>query len=465
MKCWILLLFMFLQTFPSLLFAGDLMWSGRYRLEGIQIHNSEMSEDRQKAFSIHHLNLSPKIVVLDGITIDAQFDIFNNAHHPASQVGAVFGSGPGDTTPTTAEDSNVLSQTGLLDGIRISQMYLNWKTEYGSFVAGRIPMNFGLGMIFNSGKEPFSHWLNTLDAIGYKFLIKMASGNLMLMPIYGKVAEGSDIAGDDDVNDIIFHIQFENPDTNMIMGFLWNKRHAGTSDAPAKAFGGTSTVGTFETERKHIFLQTQTDVYKMSIELASENGSTGVLSPSGGGIDMDASGIAMEIDWKTQNKWQVGLKAGYATGDDPSTPNKFEGFNFSRNYDVALLLFNYPLGQFDIFNSARQRDINRTASGEFDNEVVGNAIYIAPHITWALGSSWSFKGQLTYATINQAPTGGSSSLGTEWDFSFIYRPHEHLTWQTDIAWLSPGDAFSGLNGDSYEVSNVYGLTSRLSLSF
>ena len=61
-------------------FAGDLEWSGFYRIEAYRIDKSELSDNgRKKSYGLHHLVLKPKIVAADSLTIHSRFDVFNKS--------------------------------------------------------------------------------------------------------------------------------------------------------------------------------------------------------------------------------------------------------------------------------------------------------------------------------------------------------------------------------------------------
>src|SRR3989344_5765070 len=74
---------------------ADIEWSGVYRFEGNHLKNSELGDrGKELGYGLHHLVLRPKIVAGDGLTIQGQFNIFNDAtNYPNSQMGQVWGSG------------------------------------------------------------------------------------------------------------------------------------------------------------------------------------------------------------------------------------------------------------------------------------------------------------------------------------------------------------------------------------
>src|SRR5438309_5480499 len=75
--------------------AGDLAWSGYYRLEGLSLNNSRLDGTKEeKSYILHHLVLSPKIVAADSVQIFTRFDIFNNSVGASNQAGQFMGQAP-----------------------------------------------------------------------------------------------------------------------------------------------------------------------------------------------------------------------------------------------------------------------------------------------------------------------------------------------------------------------------------
>ncbi len=229
----ITLSFLVSTLFINSAMAGDLEWSGVYRFEGNFLKNSELDGDgKELTYGLHHLVLRPKIVAGDGLTIYGQFDLLNSTAEPNTQMGQVWGSGVGGTPPTSASNSNTLGQTQKSETLEVTQLYLTFTQEYGSLLVGRAPLHFGLGMTHNAGRGLFDHYFDTRDLVGYKFVV----GNLFFMPMIGKPSE-KNINNSDDVNDYMFHFQYENPETDLEMGVYYWMRKASNqgSDAPAGA--------------------------------------------------------------------------------------------------------------------------------------------------------------------------------------------------------------------------------------
>lgn len=469
-------LFLAVFLFVPAAFAGDIEWSGNYRFEGVKIENADMTTlEKNKQYMLHHLVLSPKITAYDGLTINGRFDILNSAAYPNSQLGQFFGSGIGQPAGTTADTNDVLSDRQAAEMLVVNHLYLTYAHEFGVLTVGRAPIHFGLGMSYNAGNGPFDHWLDNRDMVAYKF----STGNLSFTPAFAKVVE-DDIGFEDDIDDYMIQMMYENPDTELKLGVMYRNRHAARhgNDIPgAPVFGdGASTspqglVG-FEGEYWNLFFQRWVgSSFKFGIEIASQKGETGVTA-TGAAVELDGYGIAMEMDWMPKDaKFNFGLKAGVASGDDANTTNSYEGFMFDRNYDVAFLLFNHPMGQFDIFRTAGNRITTPTnpqemPSSRADEETISNVFYVAPTMKYKWSQKFDTQLGLTYAQLNSDPLSAvnvEKAVGFEVDITLTYKPYDNVQWVNRMGLFSPGAAFEG--GGAFVTDSIWGLETKAAITF
>lgn len=473
--------------------AADLTWGGLYRFEGVKIQNPELaSANTDKAYALHHLVLTPKIIAADGLTIYSRFDLFNNPTWGANQqFGEVLGSGVNPTgnpngpsgagTSTGGSDSNAVSRSGAAGDLAVTTLYASWVQEFGQFVVGRAPLHFGLGVAYNAGNGMFDHYLDTRDMVGYKFVL----GNLFFMPILAKVNEGS-FGKEDDVNDYLFHFQYDNPDTELSLGVLYGIRvgtfdgndfprngEIGGGDPATPATLSTRTNG-YKTTLISLYSSQKTGDATIAVEANLLSGDTGLTTPAQQGVAINSYGIAGEVNWApAESKWKGALKLGVASGDDPGTADTYEGFIFSRNYDVGMLMFNHPLGDSsaDFFRTGL---IRKSATGtqaetwnQPDTEAISNVIYIAPSVQHQWKENLSWGGTLVYGRLNKESIPGKGmalDLGFELDLNLTYKPYERLTWVTEVGALMPGSAWQA-GSNNFENKFNYGVITKAAISF
>ncbi len=475
-------------AFASISHAVDLSWKGKYRFEGLSLQNPDLGDGRrEKSYILNHLILEPKIVPTDGVVINGRFDIMNNENYPASQVGQVLGgpvtaanSGCSSNRPG-ADCSRTTRRTMADDTLRVTQLYLHWLNEQSSLVIGRAPIQFGLGMTYNPGLGDFDHWLETRGLVAYKIVM----GNLSITPMYSKLYEGQ-LIGEEDMTQFLIQLQYDNPDTDLSMGVMYDVRNAPkwANDPPfgAGAYGGTgasiSTDSGWNTRLLSVFVKKRTETFSFGMEGGFLSGSTGVNTSTGAGVGVESFGLATETEYKPlDSKWSWSLKAGLAGGDNINSPEKHDAFFFNRNYDIAFLMFNHHLGGWNATGSRAfvgERGITNLNAKEHlnsvDSDTVTNTMYIAPGFRQRLGEKWSWTGRFVYANLQevQAPS-ASRDLGIEVDFGVQFRPHENVNWVTEIGALFPGTGWSnsGTPGipATAPLQNAYGLQTRAAFSF
>jgi hypothetical protein len=474
------------SSFVSSAFASNIDWSGVYRIEGYSISNSELNDkNRLKDFGLHHMVLRPKIVAADGHEIRGQFNIFNMSSNTAglnanTQVGQVWGngvnqSGSADTT-NNFPDSNSRAQNNRAEDIQVSQLYLTFNHEYGQVIAGRAPIHFGLGMYHNAGMGLFDHFYDTRDLIGYKIV----AGNIWLLPMIGKVSEGT-LNRTDDVTDFMVQLQYDNPDTMMEIGAFYQLRKSGEqgSDGPTDTAAGNSYFGAgarendIDNQTINLYAKKNAETWSLGIEIGFQSGDLGVRNGSGNDITVGGSGVALELEFMPEDSpSEFFLKAGYATGDDKESEGSFEGFFFDRNYNVGFLMMNHTIGQADFFNTGFNGGGPNTTSGENDNvdvETISNVIYVAPGFKYGWNDRWSSRFTLITGWLQEdaVTDQDSKELGYEVDMSLEFEPKDGVLWMTEVGLLSPGAAFKGAEGtaNEFESKFAYGLSMKAAISF
>lgn len=475
--------------------AVNLEWSGLYRIEGYDLSNTELrnSSKKNQQYGLHHLILRPKVIASDGITIHSQFEIFNpntranNGFYNNSQMGDFWGSGVNATDMTnTPSQSNALSANPSAGTVNVSQLYMTYDHEFGQFIVGRVPIQFGLGMTYSAGRGLFDHWYNTKDLVGYKMIF----GNMSLLPMIGKSREGL-MNYTDDVDNYMIQFIYENPETDISMGVFYDIKKSSDqgSDAPTgvNGFGGAGSRNSVGMNIKTltVFALRDTRPWRLGFEASFVSGDYGVQTVDGQNVGAGGYGIAVEVDYKPEaSKSSWGLRTGIATGDDPNT-NNYESFLFNKNYDVAFLMFNHMLGQFDVLRTSPftpnyfrskcpagtdYENCGPSTAGAtpenrgLDIEAISNVIYLAPRYHYQWTDRWSLGATLVTGWVRQtAQANMKSDLGYEADFSLAYSPKKGILWVNQVGLLFPGAAFKA--GGLYESTFTMGFGTKAAISF
>lgn len=457
--------------------AGDIKWEGNYRFEGIKVFNPSLSDGgNDKSYMLHHLTLKPQFTAYDGLTVHSRFDLLNNPNFQNDQLGQTFGAGvnpaPG-TAGANSGNTNTTSDQQASGMLRVNELYANWAHEFGVLTVGRAPMHFGLGIMFNGGFGMFDHWLENRDLVAYKMVL----GNFSVMPVMAKTYEGL-LDEEDDINDFILQLNYENPESELELGFIYQARrstsNANSNDTSTVVIGnGSALSDNYEVDSYNFFVSQWVDKVKLAFEVGVMSGNTGLMK-NGSEIKHDAFGGAVKASWMPEgSSWGATFDLGYASGDDPATENSFEGYIFDRNYDVAFLMFNHPMGTQDFFRTAYLRNLNTTgtvatnsAGNSFDSEAISNTLYasVAAHYKWA--EKYNLETRLTYAQLNTDPlnTNVDSAAGFELDLGLTYEPFKGFQWINRAGIFLPGAAFEG-GTNNISVSNAFGFETKAAISF
>lgn len=451
--------------------ASGIQWGGQYRVEGVWLDGPTLGNSGGgHRYGLHHLSLRPEIVPADRFLIRGQVEVFNSSQYPEGNTLGEFWGGTAHVPSGASEDPFTLRGGVDMGFVAVSQLYLQWFQDFGTFTVGRAPLNFGLGMSYSAGDGPWDHWMSTRDLLSYT--IQM--GNFSITPTYAKLSEGR-IQSEDDVNEYLAEIKYENEDTGLSGGVLYRMRRVGTfgNDRPQPAGGVSGGFGEagFEEDQTSFFFKRQRQNWSLGLELSFVEGKTGYTTAAGSPIDSNGFGLAAELTYqKPDSRWQWFLKGGLASGDDPATEDAYEGFIFHRNYDVSLLLFNHVMGARGT-NLLGTGGISRAPydpandlSVQADVESLSNAFYISPQLRYRWSERWNVEGRLTYASLQNTQPGWEKDLGYELDILTDFAINSRVTWRNGFAFLFPGQAFTGLN-DQYSNSFAFGWISQAAIQF
>ena len=235
----------------------------------------------------------------------------------------------------------------------------------------------------------------------------------------------------------------------------------------------------------NLYVSQWVDLVQVAFELGFHSGPIGLTTDQGQGIEHEAMGGVLELSYHPpKSPWGFNLNLGFASGDDPSTPETFEGYIFDQNYQVAFLLFNHPLGQADFFRTAALRGGKPNANAEdpdnpdsspgashstedFDTEALSNSLFIsgAAHYKWS--DHYDLEARMTYAQLDKIPLLNSnmeSGVGFEMDLSLHYKPFKGFQWINRAGLFMPGPAFKG-GSQNFPTRQVFGVETKAALSF
>ena len=310
------------------------------------------------------------------------------------------------------------------------------------------------------------------------------------MPMFGRNHRGSGFSVGSQATEEMINIDYTNPETESTFAIFHQVRTAGPGANDANLYfapydtGGTpQIVGGLNTTLTSLYFARGWESFKFKMEAGFRSGSTGItynnyLGQQAGNsiVALSGYGIAIQLEFpRPDSRWQWQVRTGIASGDNPQTQN-YEGFYFSRNYDVAMLLFNHPMGQnsYDVLRTdlVRQRNnLNAVYSNDqtVDEDTVSNAIYLSPKFDYLINDKWEWNNTLTYAITQVNPsttqtTGVGTDLGYEYDVGVTYKPHEKIRWINRLGIFVPGTVFKE-GAVARDVNYTYGWETKAAISF
>lgn len=443
--------------------ALSLDWSGVYRFEWTEIDKPSLgSPSERKAYGLNFLELSPTIVAADGVNVKTRFQVMSNSVYHSSQLGDIWGMNHGNGSPYLSGNQGETE-------IEVRELYLNFNQEYGALIAGRAPLNFGLGMTYSSGDGAFDHWYTTRDMVGYKIVL----GNWFIMPMLTRMQSAGYNQGGTVATNAI-HLQYESEDKTSVLGILQENTTGansalGYTATQTEALGGLGATapGNMKIQKTNVYIAREFSTFGFKVEAGFQSGSTGITNAGGESVDINGHGLAAELYIpQKSSKWGYSMKLGMATGKDEGSKD-FGAYAFHRNYNVGMLLFNHRLGQRDFLQTRAYQPDGTSVGASADDEMVSNAAFVAPVIAYDWNERIQIRNTLVYGYLFnevQSSVDSAKDLGLEWDIELVYKPSARVQWVNQVGLLFPGEAFRNGN-DNLGNEFTFGFVTKAAISF
>ncbi|MBC7387480.1 MAG: hypothetical protein H7301_15120 [Cryobacterium sp.] len=471
--------------------AMDVDWSGQFRGEAVMINNyaplsnvttgaggyeTTASGSQNARFQTLFLRLRPKLIINDNVSIKSEWWLGN-------PITGFYGS---DYPGASRADQRYYNST-FSGGSTISaqRFWAEFLTDIGTFQVGRAPINWGLGIVHNSGEGVFDRYQSTGDTI--RMISKF--GNFSLIPAHTKYDMGNAVGGTcvggvacahptggATLSEYSLGLRYENQDEDFEGGVNFVRRIAG---AQSESVWLNNLAGGMNTTIWDIYGKKRVGKIDFGIEAPIFKGELI-------GRQYKAFAIATEVKYRASDAWNFFLKAGKVPGQGNSannTTDKWSMVYLHPNYKLGLLMFNYNFGNFGGNNN-----VNNTTTGSVKSiydDPITNARYAA------LGASltadkWRFTGAFVAATAEKTAQAGQrffntrtraysavnavkdqgSSLGTEVDLGVALNWDEFTTFGLDAGMLWQGDFYKFVNGASdNDLKTVLGIVGSVGVKF
>lgn len=489
--------------------ALELDWSGQLRTEGHFLFNYSQdtnltpdvsrlnsggyyipgSGDPNANFQTLFMRLKPSLIVNDNVYLYSEFWI-------SDPIYGFFGS----ASPWTVDQRQFNSTFSRGSAITAQRFWTEIVTDLGTLKVGRVPLNWGLGLVWNSGAGLWDRYMSTGDAFG----IRSKVGSFTLTPQLIKYSMGNSVSGACTINpatgtcttaigtsnigDLSIALEYENLDDEAKVGANFIRRFTDSAQDPNVGFFGVNgTTSQASAAIYNIF-----DLYaKKKMGKFTVAGEVPITTGDVSGAAYNTFAIAAELGYQPNSAWEFNLKGGRAPGTGnvsgatfPTSGVNYNAFYFHQNYKIAMIMFNYAFQNFRGPNAANNPALSAASlKSPFDSQIV-NANYGA--LTARHHSDrWNFYSTLAVATaVSVAGTsgfnfnywdhryyaygGGSQGnfMGWEMDYGAALKWDDHFEMGLDLGFYFPGNffAFSNTATDNRQ-GMVFGSLLRAGMTF
>ena len=419
--------------------ALDLDWKGQFRGETNTIYGYSHDVPTASGYTIPNKNdspasfqnlffsLRPRVLVNDNVSIHS--DLWLN-----SPDGGFFGSNT--ATNVTPTYHSVHSGTGTVSA---RAFYAELATDFGTFRMGRMPLHYGLGLIWNSEDSLKSRLPSNGDAMA----LNVKFGAFKLSPSFVKYQQAA-LAGapttwqsSSGIVDYTLGLSYSNDDEQLDLGLLFMRRLASPNAGVMDPFSGSLSAG-YAYNIWDFYAKKRSGIFTVAAEVPIASGlvASQPYSTVAGAVKASAA---------VSDHWKLKANVGTASGQANGVTSKLTAFSFHPDYRPGFLMFNYNYhniangsGSYydqSITNARFFAFSGEYATGKFSHEFL--TMFAFADQT-ADGSTSYFNTQLGHFDSAGASAAQGKNLGFEIDYGLGYDWDEFTRFGLDVGIYAPG---------------------------
>jgi hypothetical protein len=409
--------------------AAELTWDGYYRGRARIFDSLSLSETNEStegfsgAFD-HRMALRPSFLLSEHAALHAEVDLFpfqNWGEDAATYVDPVTG----EETATAFADGAANVGAGIVANRAWGEAY----TPIGRFALGRMPMQWGAGLLWNDGNDPDDEYGDTADRLQFSTRV----GPVFVLAAYDVQFEGF-LGAEDDMQSASLGLGYRTETAGVGLLNIYRYQPSETYQSYTGDIWGFAELGPVRAE----------------LEVVGVFGG-GDLSTGATDVDIMAFGGMLDLGYR-MDKLTIGLQGGFATGDTDPDDEKIRTFSFDRDHNVSLLLFEetLPTLQTNVLNESNG---GRSTEAALTSDGLSNVLYLRPSVRYQVLPELRAEASWLTATMAAGPPSadGRKGYGNEIDLSLRYDPHPHVWVQGTAGILLPGRYFT-----EYEDSELGG---------
>lgn len=437
-KCLIVLLF------PMAAWAASMNFDGHFRAESAFFHKTNLglstNSNPDKTYILGRALLKPNIVIDDHFSIQSQWSLLTSPRFT-----------PDATLPLENGQGGYIFGDRNTNALVLSRAWLEWTSDFGVLRAGRAPVLWGYGLIWDAGNEIWDDFQTTYDRIEYRLHFGHIIGGLA----YSKPRKGSVLGNANDQDFYTIYLQYENPELEVSMGGLYEKQERshlqkGVIEANTSSVGfppGKKVPYPVSNNIVDVYLRKSVGYFTFGGEVGWLTGRAFDYNNSGTDDSLNAFGLILNTSFD-YHKIKVFLDFLYASGDSNLNSDQLNGFvMLHRNRRPGIILGHELLGNFSGDNVGLGSLVAYSGADSFSG-----VVYARPGFRVDWSQAWSTGLEFIIAQKAVVTPGEKRHLGVEADLGAGYAVYKNFDMGLNLALLIPGDGLgvSGPHG-SYAI--------------
>ncbi len=410
--------------------ATELTWEGYYRgrariFDSLSLSDTNSNAEGTSNMLDHRFLLRPSFLISEHAAVRTEIDFFrlvNWGTEPATYSDAVTG----ETIPIANADGITTTGSGL-------QAFRAWGEGYtpiGRFSLGRMPMQWGAGILWNDGNAPDAEYGDTAD----RFQFSTRIGPVFALAAFDVQYEGL-LNAPDDMQAITLALGYRSETAGV--GLLNNYRYR-----PEKPYNWQAYTG-------DVWAYAELGPVRAELE--------GIGVFGGGNLETGANDVqvmafgGMINGRYTLDKFSIEAEFGAASGDEDPTDSAIRTFQFDRDHNLSLMMFEEPM---PTLAAAIANDANdgRNYEAVLTGDGISNAIYFRPAVHYGVlddldaSLAWLVATEAQGAGEHESSEGG---YGNEFDLTLKYTPYPHLAVTGTAGVFLPGPYYSKYKDEDF----------------
>lgn len=389
------------------------------------------------------MRLAPSIIVNDAATLRLEMT-----------TGYANGGYLGDSPKTDKNNTRTIPlhyyNQSAGSNLNLTQAYAEMFSDTATYLVGRHTYHWGLGAIYNEGKNPWERLSSSRDGITMKLKI----GNFEANPFWSK-STNTGLTSTTDSREYGIGLIYDNKERDIAFGLIYSIKGNGPSNSSTTSIETSNqTYGKTDIKITDIYLKAEWERFSLGLEVPLLSGELGYANNSNRITKFSTKAILLQTQYKKSESWKFNLDLGHVAGHDGSSA-KYGAMYLNPNFQIANLLFRYNINAIQ----------NPTANDSIYDSYITNAQFAKLSATYD-SEKWTIRYGIIYAKAIETATTGraaynhtkhkiftanatqSDDLGTEIDLNADYKWNQEINIGLGAAYLLTGDYFSYSNNAS-----------------